>query len=185
MIWSPHQRGYEFYQSNSSSNKIVEQLISTLLVITFEAFVIYALATGNGTEISEKCGDSLWKFVLSRLILSFIEGIIIICMGSIQMLILFSSLRPETSASLEFYCLIIGAIFMLGLHAVLIGVGFTITNKSMEDAACNAALSSASFSNTPLLGIVGYVFVVIDCLILFLVTCSSLCIGCMGLAMNT
>ena len=65
-----------------------EKIIVSLLLMTLQFFVIYSLVISNTDNIRDNCGDSLWKFVLSRLIIGSLEFLIFVALSVVQMSIL-------------------------------------------------------------------------------------------------
>ena len=62
-------------------------------------------------------------------------------------------------------------------HVVFIGVGAKIITDAMQNSVCASTLSEASFTHTPLLAELGYAFLSLDCLWLFLTLCGC-CMIC-------
>ena len=63
--------------SSDSQSGMVERVWGMLFALAFECLVIYSLVASNTSEVSQKCGDSLWKFMLARLILFFFRGLLV------------------------------------------------------------------------------------------------------------
>jgi hypothetical protein len=163
--------GYKYFYNFDS--KYAQTGIGSLASLAFVVFVIYALATANKGEVNDACGSSLWNFMLSRLVLAFSEFTLIWIIGFFQIYAL--TMSSSNTKSTSICCGLMGGLMLIGLHATFVGVGFTITKKAMDDGICNAALSSVSFTKTPLLGILGYVYIGLDCLFLFIFTCFGMC----------
>jgi len=157
----------------SGTHQGAGSVISTLCALAFIVFVIYALATGNKEEVHKACGDSLWIFILSRLILTFCEGFLICIMGMIQICVL--SLSSSDPGNMAFCFVWVGGLMLISLHAVLVAEGSIITSNAMNDVLCNAALTSVSFTQSPLLGILGYIYVALDSIFLLIFTCFGMC----------
>jgi hypothetical protein len=159
--------------SGTQNRQGASSVISTLCALAFIVFVIYALATGNKEEVHKACGDSLWIFILSRLILTFCEGFLICIIGMIQICVL--SLSSSDPGNMAFCFVWVGGLMLIALHAVLVAEGSIITSKAMNDVLCNAALTSVSFTHSPLLGILGYIYVALDSIFLLIFTCFGMC----------
>jgi hypothetical protein len=161
-----------------------EKIIVSLLLMTFQIFVIYSLVISNTDSIREKCGDSLWKFVLSRLIIGSLEFIIFIALGFVQMSILKYYFKPNNDTSsnsaVEFsmWFSMFTLLIFIGIHATLLALGVIIVTPVMESTTCTAALSSVSTTDTPLMAILTYVYIAGDALILVSVLCGC-CMGCL------
>ena len=169
--------------SGSSSSGTVEKVFSMLLGLAFECLVIYSLITSNTSEVSGKCGDSLWKFMLSRLILFFFEGFFFMFVGALNMCVISFCACWNESVKM-FLMFVFPLVCLIALHGTFVGVGFTITQAAMADSLCTSALSSVSFTNSPLLAFLGYVYVGLDSLMLFLITCGGLYLCCFGIAVS-
>ena len=168
--------------SSDSQSGMVERVWSMLFALAFEGLVIYSLVASNTNEVSQKCGDSLWKFMLARLILFFFEGFLFVFLGALGMCVS-GVCACWTEGVKVCLMLIFPLVCLVALHATLVGVGFSITQKAMADSLCASALSSASSTDSPLLALLAYVYVALDCLVLFLVTCGGLYVGCFSVAM--
>ena len=161
-----------------------EKIIVSLLLMTLQFFVIYSLVISNTDNIRDKCGDSLWKFVLSRLIIGSLEFLIFVALSVVQMSILkyyFKSNNDTSSESAAEFSMCFSAfalIIFMGIHVTLLALGVIIVKPAMESTACTTALSSVSFTDTPLMAILTYVYIVGDALILFSVLCGC-CMGCL------
>lgn len=164
-----------------SSNTWMLKVIYSLLWLTFLVFVVYALVVSNTKEINDKCGDSLWKFVISSFFINILQ-LFTVCIGvSIALCLVVGA--DEHRNNSDCFLLTIPLLVLLfagALIGTLIGIGFTVTQAAMENAACTAALSAVSFTDTPLLGILSYVYLAADCLLLFFVFCTAVLICCLG-----
>ena len=169
--------------NSNSSTGTVERFFSMLLGLAFQCLVIYSLVTSNTSEVSQKCGDSLWKFMLSRLILFFLEGFFFALVGALQVCML-SLCACWNEGVKTFLMIIFPLVCLIALHGTLVGVGFSVAQNAMADSLCTGALSSVSFTNSPLLALLGYVYVGLDSLVLFLITCGGLYLCCFSAAMS-
>jgi len=139
------------------------------------AFAIYALIVSNTGEINAKCGDSLWKFVISSLFINFFQ-VFTVCIGMSIAFCMAASLGSSSSAG--WFAPAVGLFLVACALGALVGVGFTITTAAFDKPLCQTALSAASFTGTPLLAIIGTVYVVIDCILLALVVLGGICVFC-------
>jgi hypothetical protein len=118
-----------------------------VFALTFSAFTIYALCTQSASSITEKCGDSLWKYVLSSLVL---------CIFFVYFYFTIEYTRRRPLIGWIFWT----AVLIYNLSMVIIGA--KITNDAMTNADCTTALANSSFTNTPLLGITGLFFIFLN-----------------------
>jgi hypothetical protein len=141
------------------------------------AFAIYALVVSNTGEINAKCGDSLWKFVISSLFINFFQ-VFTVCIGMSIAFCMAASLGSSSSSSAGWFVPALVLFIVACALGALVGVGFTITTAAFDKPLCQTALSAASFTGTPLLAIIGTVYVVIDCILLALVVLGGICVFC-------
>ena len=134
-----------------------------MLVILFQVFVLYALVAANTLAVSTACGSSFWNFMFSRFLLVFIELII---MG-VGRAVWHKKVEDDPIYhSMKQVC------FLLVLRIIYISLGAVYVKDAMDNGGCTSALSHASFTNTPLLGILGYFYLVLDSLSAMLSLCA-------------
>lgn len=146
-----------------------QSVILAILTIIFLILVVYELVATNNEEVRKACGESLWSFMLTRLIMTFCESGLVIMMGIIQ------NCMPSLLVNLENmenWVVGVGGLMLIVLHAILIAVGFLRSREAMGDIGCNDALSAASFTKDPLLGVLGFVYVGLDSIFLLIITCG-------------
>jgi hypothetical protein len=180
--WVKNQQQEFDVQMEVNGRCSLHTLTGTLLFLSFQGFVIYALVVSGGRDVSDKCGSSLWEFMLARLILYFFEGLVFGAVGAIQACIL-GACRCFSENVLFCLALVFPLVCFVAMHATLVGLGFTISQRAIDDSQCAATLSSVSFTSTPLLALLGYAYVGIDSVLLFLFTCGGLYMGCFSVVM--
>jgi len=67
-------------------------------------------------------------------------------------------------------------IFLFAYHVTLLALGIKFSSDAMGNTTCTTALSEVSFTNSPLLAQLAYVFIALDSIILLL----SLCLCVIG-----
>ena len=137
--------------------------------LVFIGFLIYAVVVSNTTGVADACGSKLWEYMLARLILSFVGVFVFVCAGGL----LFACLQSPGAIGA---CM--GLLSMV-YSAVLLGVGARIVTDALASPACVAALSAVSFTNSPILAILGCVFIGLDALQMTLIVCAGVIFGCM------
>ena len=145
---------------------LYQSVIMAILIIIFLILVVCELVATNNEKVRDACGESLWNFMLSRLILTFCEFGLVVMMGLIH------ESAAGDPGNMQIWLFRVGGLMQIVLHAVLIAVGFVISTKAMGDIACNHALSAASFTKDPLLGVLGFVYVGLDSILLLIMTCG-------------
>jgi hypothetical protein len=145
-----------------------------LLGALFLAYCIYALAGANSTV--DACGKGLWYFVVIRLVAGFFASIILMQVrqdepGTNRVHQYDESemnqehqYEPDTNQAHQDAPKMNQAVrwFIGALHLVSLVVGSMQTHAALEDGACVAAMSAASYTGTPLLAIVSVFFLVDD-----------------------
>ena len=147
---------------------------SALPSLVFLGFLIYAVARSHTDDVNTACGPSLWKYIVVRLVLS--------CCGSL----------------LVFCCTVYGyacsgdmaaaagcgtALLIIAYGATIVGVGVPIVSAALASPQCVTALSASVFTQTPILAIMGCIFIGVDALMLFIAVgamCCGLISGCQG-----
>ena len=152
----------------------VNRCLISLANLTLIGFVIYSLHVTNNANVLEACGNSLWNYMLSRLILmcvsSFVLGSIVLATGM--------SFKGGNGLAL---CLIF---IVFAYHVAFLGIGASVTSAAMKSTNCTSTLSEASFTHSPLLAELGYVFISFDCVWLFVILVVSL-MGCYDFGFGT
>jgi hypothetical protein len=124
------------------------------LSLIFYVVVFYTLITENTSIVSTECGDVLWNWVLSRFIFAILETIFLAIPISLCKDFM---LGPKKH--------ILGLVF---LHTINVCVGTFVVYNAMENNSCRSALSSSSFLETPILGVIGYVYIFLDSLVVII-----------------
>jgi len=150
----------------------------SLPAIALIVFAIYALAVSNTSEINKACGgDSLWKFVISSLFINFFQ-FFTFCIGMSIAMCIFGGSGGLSEIDKSMMVAGLGLFLIACALGGLVGAGFTITKAAMDLPECSAALSAVSFTHTPLLAIIAYVYVAIDCFLLVLVSFGGTFVFC-------
>ena len=149
-------------------------LILALADITLLAFVMYSLVVTNNDTVFVACGHALWDYMISRLILGNLFLIVwgfLFCVG-------FVMLNGNDGAI--FACFIF---LLFAYHVSLLGIGAKITSDAMQITNCTSSLSDVSFTHSPLLAQLGYVYLALDCLWVFLII-VLVCFGACATMLN-
>jgi hypothetical protein len=143
-------------------------LILGLVDMTFLVFVTYSLVVTNNDTVFVACGHALWDYMISRLILGYLFFVVwglLLCVG-------FVTLKGKDGAIIACF------IFLLfAYHVSLVGVGAKITSDAMQITNCTSSLSAVSFTQSPLLAQLGYVYVALDSLWVLLIIMVVCCGG--------
>ena len=148
--------------------------------LAFFVFVVYALSVSNTTAVQTACGSSkLWTYVLAHLVAGTagIFAIIILFLCGWLSLIVSAGDGGGGMSQITGISGIVFFIYVLAYTCTFLGLGVPIVTSAMNSDECVKALSNASFTNTPLLGILAWIYIAVDALIL-LVLIGFLCIFC-------
>lgn len=138
-------------------------LIPNLINLAFLGFVVYALVVSNTASVFDACGHSLWNFICTRFCFSITETILLFCFGILLML----ALKPNSPIKgVAFYMWIV-----LIFHIILTGLGAFYTSEAMNHEDCRSNMTSVSATQSPLLGIMGYVYLSFDSIAIVVVLC--------------
>lgn len=140
--------------------------LGTLPSLVFIGFMIYAISVSNTDATTKACGGELWEYMFVRLILMCVQFFVIGCVVGC-----FSICLNSQSAAA-----VLGVIMFLAYFSTLLGIGVPIVTGALASSPCVSALSATSFTNTPILAILGAVLIGSDALALFLFFCG-ICIG--------
>lgn len=120
-----------------------------LVCMTFTCLVLYALVSNNTEDVRKNCTD-LFPYMVARTALSFCVFLGIFTYG-----VVFGETRqPERNFMLVFF-------FLIYFMVLAIWGGVVVTKNMVGNLACYNALYDHTF-NVPLLGYLGWVFVVVD-----------------------
>jgi hypothetical protein len=137
--------------------------LASLPSLVFLGFLIYAVSVSNIDTVRDACGPSLWTYMLLRLVLSFVVIFFITSIaGCLAVYFDSSILQP-----------IISVIILTIYSATMLVVGLTIVTRALTSAKCVAALSASCFTNSPMLAILGCIFVGFDALLLLVLISFS------------
>ena len=133
--------------------------------LAFHILVIYALVTANAhQDIFTACGKSLWIFLLVHLLLPLaVMLVMLLCLLWGHTSHCISNLVLNDAVLLRLYigpllCTVMG-------YVLLCGLGIYFTMNATNNVACREAmLSSSRLLDSPLLSIIGWVYVVFDIL---------------------
>lgn len=132
-------------------------IITYGLAITIIVLTIIAISSVDD-NFRSKCGDdgkNLFNWMIFRLVIIIVEPLILLALGHIVMIFMDITYGP-----------IFGFVFKFILSLLLFILGTIFTSKVMYSEDCVNAMTNASFTKSPLLGIMGWVFVSIDALII-------------------
>jgi hypothetical protein len=163
---------------NSMTNLLIE--LSNLF---FFILIIYALVELGNEEkfhFKEKCGEEGSSFLTWM--------IIRLCLGIIQFfVILFVVMVLKLLSGMNSFYLLMGGFLLISMYVVTFSLGIYYTKTVMDKSICRDVMTEASFTKSPLLGILGWIYVALDGLILvtfiFYMT-SSLCFAGTAYLMN-
>jgi hypothetical protein len=159
--------------------------LTTPLWLLFIVFQIYGLAVSRTPEVSAACnGEGLWIYMLVRLVLSMGAGLVLLlCGGWLSLLLLFRHGGQHKHAAAAPMMMMGGGgglgllLLVLVFYATVLGVGAPLVMEALNSPACVAALSDASaWTHSPVLAIVGALYVALDALLLLLLLLA----GCAG-----
>lgn len=164
------QNSYVILRPVESKQPRGTQLINSLLSLTLFGFAIYALAVSNKETVFEACGRDLWNYMVSRLILGCFSWLLIT-------MIFFCYIRAFLQNLEHGLCTLpCFTIFIFAYHVTFLALGIKFSSDAMGNTTCTTALSEVSFTNSPLLAQLAYVFIALDSIILLL----SLCLCVIG-----
>ena len=138
----------------------------SLLLLCFHVIAIYALVTTATDPVFSACGPSLWIFLLVHLLLPILILFFILILGCVYY-VLSASLcfeimeeNDHTPSPMLFW---FPLLLILCIFIVMCALGILYTQKAMNSHECQQALILASrFLDSPLLGIVGWIYVALD-----------------------
>lgn len=139
--------------------------------LVFFVFVCYALSASNTTEVHEACGEQLWKMIFAHLLVPIGLSLVIILI-TVSVTICAFGFSEMGESNLPIISGVISGLVMLMYCSLFLGLGYPIVRDAMYSEKCVKALSHASFTNTPLLGILGCVYLVFDVILLSLLVLS-------------
>ena len=164
----PADDGYTETKSFEIKFCSAKPIIAGLLDLTFLVFVCYSLSVSNKESVFEACGRDLWGYMVARTVLGYSFIFFVICFfGAVGLFV-----QENSSLPLILF-------LFLGYHVTLLALGVKFSSDAMGNSACTTALSDASFTNSPLLAQLAYVFVALDSIWVLL----SLCMCAMGTAL--
>ena len=134
------------------------------LSILLHIFSFYALITENTSNVSKECGYALWIWILARFIIAVLESLFIAALSYGQ--------KEGDEVDFRHNHRIKQGLCLVFLHIVYFGVECIVVFNAMEKTSCTTALSSASFLNAPLLGVIGYIYLFLDSLVIIFSVCA-------------
>ena len=135
-----------------------------LVNFVFLGLVIYSVDSCNTESVFIACGKELWNYMIVRLILGSLSFLLLMCF-----VCTICTALGKTQVGI-IYCFIF---LVLVYHVTFIGIGAQVTTDAMKNSNCTSALSDASFTHSPLLAQLGYVFLAFDCLWVFLMIVAA------------
>jgi len=133
---------------------ILRIVVSYAFFLAFISLVIYALYVSDVPEVSNACGSSLWSFVFARLCVAVFEATLVVCFGYYSVIVENSPAPVEGTTY--------STCVTVFIHVTFIGAGAFYVSEAMNVESCRNALSSVSATKSPLLGILGYIYVAMD-----------------------
>ncbi len=173
-IYHEHAVLYPLEDGQSSSWNSGNLGLGSVPGLVFIGFLIYAISVSHTDAVANACGAKLWEYMLARLILMFV-GIFVIGCTIVCLSVCFHS---SVAAG------VITLVVSLTYCSTMLGIGAPIVMGALASPQCVTALSAASFTNTPMLAILGAVIIGLDALMLFVVVCG-VCVGIGFLATST
>jgi hypothetical protein len=140
-------------------------MLSSLPFLAFFSFVCYALSVSNTTAVQDACGAQLWQFTLAHLVVPMGLALVII-IGTVGIMACCLGFSDQDEAFMPIVFGIVGSIVMMAYSSLFLGFGVPIVQSAMNSPGCVAALSDVSFTRTPLLGILGCIYLAFDGLVL-------------------
>jgi hypothetical protein len=147
--------------------------LSALAFLVFVVFVCYALSVSNTTEVHDACGAQLWKLILAHLVvpIGLSLGIVV---GTVAVIVCAFGFSEMGESNLPIVAGVLTSLVMLMYCSLFLGLGYPIVRDAMYSDTCVQALSSVSFTHTPLLGIMGCIYLVFDAIVLGLLVLGVL-----------
>ncbi len=165
-----HEPSYDFEMKNNSKGKYdFDVRLGGLPGLAFLGFLIYAVAVSHTDAVTTACGPSLWTYMLVRLVLSFFSFCAVVCIASV-----ISMCFGSDGGVMPIIVMVLYTIFC----ATMLGVGTPIVSDAMNSPTCVSALSASCFTNSPMLAILGCIFIGIDALLLLVIVSLSFCFFC-------
>jgi hypothetical protein len=157
---------YNFYSENNKHSTI-GNLIGCLLGLFFLGLLLYSIieiSDESKYKFKETCGDkghSFYIYMITRLAFCFGEGLLL---GFLMLCISVGIIKCCHCVGNQVYvCLgFLPYIIFFATHITFLCVGLIYTMGVMDSGACQQIMSNASFTKTPLFGILGFVFVAFD-----------------------
>jgi hypothetical protein len=147
---------------------MVVKILAWIPTLVFVAFVCYALAVSNTTEVHDACGKQLWEMMLAHLLVP-LGLVLVIVVGTVIVVLCTFGFSDVGESHLPIAATVVTVLVMLMYCSLFLGLGYPIVRDAMYSEACVNALSHVSFTHTPLLGILGCVYMVMDVIVLALI----------------
>jgi len=122
--------------------------------IFFAGLIVYALVEigqENKYHFMQKCGSDLFYWVIIRFVIGIVE---------LPLLYFFFYTWASTHVNATEVC--VDIIMICLLHALFLALGVFFTYPTMENEVCKHIMIEASFTKSPLLGILGWVYMCFD-----------------------
>ena len=160
-------------EGNKSLTSTLVNMLSGLPFIAFFVIVCYALSVSNTTEVHDACGTQLWKLILSHLVVPIGLSLVVV-LFTVAVLICFYGLSEVGERNLPIVFGVVSTLVLVMYCSLFLGLGYPIVRDAMYSDGCVKALSNVSFTNTPLLGILGCIYLVFDVIVLSLLVLGLL-----------
>jgi len=200
-FYSPpaHLNG-DFRSPANSKLSLLSALASLAYYATLLALLgltIYALSVSYTTTVVDACGNALLIVTITRVLLTVVEVVLVYCFASGRATETTASggasgspaaasgeannsLKRGTATTSSDTAKSATGCFVILFHLVFLGVGAFYASQAMNNEACSAAMASVSATKSPLLGILGYVYVGVDALFAL-----ATCLTCLGVLAST
>ena len=132
----------------------------SLADLTFLVFVLYSLIVANNEIVLTVCGNALWNYMVLRLVVSCS----VLAIWRFLACISGDPLKEESVGLFTSFVLLAFA-----YHLSLIVIGTNVIIDAMQNTNCTSILSEISFTHSPLLAQLGYVYLSIDCIWILLI----------------
>lgn len=175
---NPNSDPFAWQRANTTINhnfhyevSIATKIINAIVNLVFLGFTIYAIAVSNKETVFDACGKNLWGFMIARVV---IGGSFLVIIGTAAIpFLLLMAFKDTIQASTTLPCLLFLAVMY---QVTVLALGVKFSSDAMGNSACTTALSDVSFTNSPLLAQLTYVFVAFDSIWILL----SLCLCAVG-----
>ena len=147
---------------------IPSMLVSTAITV----FIIIALAVSRSDDVKGACGMDLWNWTVANLVL-WLSLVLLLAVLSAPAVALCGPLVAMATA---------GVVYLVAM-VTMTSLGATYLAKAAEAGGCMDALSD-NFMKAPMLIIMGWISVGMQCLTLLVLVCSGVVAACWGVVLH-